>query len=287
MALGQASGAQYGRVGVRSQLQREHVAPEFTYDFTQRTHLDLSGDYQHYAFGQSSVPHIGFSDYTGKAGVLFDVTPQSTISVTGVGSRFQPQTGGHDTNRYGVDLEWSGTPSQVMHAYVRLGANRIQADTALGTADSNGFTGGAGVEWQYQITEVVLDVLRNLTPSSAGAEGVDDEVRFRVLHAFEPRLSGIFAARAARLRGASSQQGLAVTAEDYWSGEVGAEYELTMSFRVVATYNYTWQRFQGEGAAKSNGVDLAFVYQPLSRYQPLPEFTGIPQDIPQDLPEEP
>ncbi|MGH8290683.1 MAG: hypothetical protein ACREV7_16965 [Steroidobacteraceae bacterium] len=287
VALGQTVAGTYGRVGVRERLQMEHLAPEYLYDITPRTHLDLSADYQHDSFGQSVIQHVGFANYTGRVGMRFDVTPQSTISLTGVESQFQPQLGGHDTNRYGADLEWSGTPSQVMHTYLRLGANRVQADTALGTADSNGITGGAGVEWQYQITEVILDAVRSLSPSSAGAEVVSDELRFRVLHAFEPRLSGIFAARAARLRGASNQPELTIDGEDYLAGEVGAEYQLTMSFRVVATYDYTWQRFQGESAAASNAVNLAVVYQPLSRFEPLPEYTGIPQDIPQDIPQEP
>ncbi|MGA7538160.1 MAG: hypothetical protein WBW93_05285 [Steroidobacteraceae bacterium] len=287
VALGQAVTGTYGRVGVRERLQMEHLAPEYAYDITPRTHLQMSADYQHDAFGQSVVQHVGFANYTGRAGMLFDVTPRSTISVTGVGSRFLPQAGGHDTNRYGAELEWTGTPSQVVHTYLRLGANRVQANTALGPVNSNGVTGGAGIQWQYQTTEVVLDLVRNLSPSAAGAEVVGNELRFRVLHAFEPRLSGIFAARAARLRGASNQPQLAIDGEDYLAAEAGAEYQLTMSFRVVATYDYTWQRFQGESAAGSNAVNLAVVYQPLNRFEPLPEYTGIPQDIPQDIPQEP
>ena len=177
-----------------------------------------------------------------------------------------------------MDLEWDQHPSQIMRSYLRVGASRVQANTVIGTTSTTGFTGGAGVQWRYQITEVVLDLLRNYSPSSAGAEIVNDELRFRVLHAFEPRLAGYFAARAVRLRGASSQPQLAIVGEDYFTAEAGVTYQFTMSFRVEAGYTYTWQRFQGEASAGSNAIAVAFIYQPLSQFQPLPEFTGIPQE---------
>ena len=286
VALGQEVGGEYGRVSIRNRRQLERVAPEYTYDFTQRAHLDLQALYDRASFSNGnqsasyglSVTQIGFENYGGRGGMRFDVTPESTVSVSGVVARFQPQRGGHDTNRYGVDVEWGEQPSQIMHTYLRVGANRVQANTVIGTASTTGFSGGAGVAWRYQITEVILDLLRNYSPSSAGAEVVNDELRFRVLHAFKPRLSGFFAARAVRLRGASSQPQLAIDGEDYFTGEAGVDYQFTMRFRVQATYDYTWQRFQGEPSAGSNAFALAFIYQPLSRYQPLPEFTGIPQE---------
>lgn len=280
VGLGQKGVGEYGRVGVRNRRRMERVAPEYIFDFTQRTHLDLKAQYQRFSFSQSLFQQVGYTDYSGHAGVLFDLTPQSTFSVTGVGSRFLPQRGGHDANRYGVDFEWRQARSQIMTTYLRAGLNRLNSNTVIGTVSTTGFTGGAGVEWRYQITEVVLDVLRNYSPSSAGAELVSDEARFRVLHAFEPRLSGYFAARAVRMRGASSRAGLAISGEDYLAGELGMQYQLTLNSRIAVTYDYTWQRFQTEPSAASNAIAVAFVYQPLSRYQPLPEFTGIPQQEP-------
>lgn len=282
VGLGQTVGGEYGRVSTRNRRQRVELAPEYTYDMTQRAHLDLEGRYDHVNYGNNArsgaIQEIGYQDYSARAGVLFDVTTRSTVKLLGVGSRFQPQLGGHDTNRYGVDFEWDHQASQIMHTYVRLGANRVNANTAVGRVSSNGFTGGAGIEWRYQITEVVLDVLRALSPSAAGAEITDDEVRFRVLHAFQPRLSGYFAARALRLRSASNQAGLTIDGEDYFTTEVGVDYQITMNYRVEGTYDLTWQRFQGESSAASNAVMVSFIYQPLSQYVPLPELTGIPQE---------
>lgn len=277
VGLGQEVGGATGRVSFRNREQFFRVAPEYLYDLTQRAHLDLQGDVQHASFGKSLIQQFGYDNYTGRVGMLFDVTPRSEFSVKGVISRFSPQVGAK-TNRYGVDLEWDLRNSQIMHTYLRLGANRVAAQTPLGKLNSNAITGGAGVEWDFQITQVVLDVLRSISPSDAGSMITNDEVRFRLLHAFEPRFSGFIGARALRVRGVSNQAALAIQGEDYVAGELGVTYQFSLSFRVQATYDLTWQRFQGEPTAESNAVGLALIYQPLSRYEPLPEFTGIPQE---------
>ncbi|MGH8295015.1 MAG: hypothetical protein ACRETZ_05905 [Steroidobacteraceae bacterium] len=275
--LGQVTAGATGRVSFRNREQFARIAPEYLYDMTERTHLDLQADYQHASFGKSLIHQFGYQNYTGRAGVLFDVTPRSELSVKGVYSRFVPQAGS-DTDRYGVDLEWDLRNSQIMHSYVRFGANHLAAQTPQGTMSSNGFTGGAGVEWDFQVTQVVIDVLRSLSPSDAGSVITNDEARFRLLHAFEPRFSGFIGARALRVRGASDQPGFTIQGEDYVTGEVGFDYQVSLKFRVEGTYTLTWQRFQAEPSAESNAVGLAFIYQPLSRYQSLPEFTGVPRE---------
>lgn len=280
VGLGQQVGGVYGRVGVRNRRTMERVVPEYIYDLTQRTHLDLQAQYQHVTFGKTLFQQVGFTSYTGRLGAIYDATQRSKLSVTGVASRFMPQRGGFNTNRYGMNFQWAMSESQIMHTYLRVGASRVQANTNVGTVSTTGFAGGAGVEWKYQITEVVLDVIRDFTPSSVGSEVVSDQVRFRILHAFKPRFSGLFSARAVRLSGVSTRIGTAVQGEKYLAAELGAEYQVTMSSRIEATYDYTWQEFAGEPHAASNAVTLDFVYQPLSQYEPLPEFTGIPKQEP-------
>lgn len=307
VALGQPASGVSGLVSFRNREEMEHVAPDFTYDLTQRMHLDLQAMYERASFQSASVvqgaslAQVGYDDYSGQAGLLFNVSPLSSLSVNAVGMRFAPQEGGHDTTTYGVNVQWNLTESQVTHFYARIGDNRSRADvattttvispplrrgrpptvtqvTTAGTVVSNGVTGGIGVELRYQITEVTLDLVRSLSPSDLGAQVIGNELRFRVLHAFRPRLSGFFAARALRIRGSASQGALAVSGEDYATAEAGMQYQLTQSFRLQANYTYIWQRYPGTSAATSNGVALAFIYQPLSRYQPLPELIGIPQE---------
>ena len=294
VALGQPTTGVSGRVSIRNRQHFERAAPKYEYDFTQRAHLDLNADVQHASYDQAVIQEIGYTNYTGGAGIGYDVSPRSIVLVEGIGARFVPQTGGDDTNTYGLQLEWDLRESQIAQFYARLGVNRSSAQatintvstgnpitgtqTRTGTVNTTGVTGGVGVDLRYQITEITIDVLRALTPSAEGAVVEDDELRFRALHAFEPRFSGFVGARGMRLRGVSSQPGLAVTGEDYATVEAGFDYQMTVSYRIEAAYDYTWQHFPGTPNADSNAVRLAVIYQPLSRYEPLPEFTGIPQE---------
>ena len=301
VALGQVVGGESGIVSFHDREQLTHVAPNFTYDFTQRTHLNLQGAYDHATFSQSLIQQVGFNNYSGQAGIAYNVTPLSTLSLNGVGSRFQPQAGGHNTTTYGVMAEWDLVHSQIAHFYARVGDNRSKADvtntttvttaparrglpptvtttTTSGTVTSNGVTGGVGVDLRYEVTEVTIDFLRALAPSDQGSQVISNELRFRVLHAFRPRLSGYMGVRGIQLRGASDKPGLAIAGEDYLAAEGGFDYQFTESFRVEAKYDFIYQRFQGTPSASSNAVGLGFIYQPLSRYEPLPEFTGIPRE---------
>jgi hypothetical protein len=303
VALGQVVPGQSGVVSVRNREQQERAVPNFTYDVTQRAHLNLQGEYDHASFNHSAIQQVGYDNYTGGAGLGYDISPRSVFTVSGVGSRFIPQSGGHDTSTYGAQLQWDLRQSQITHFYARLGVERSEADvtttgtttgttippvrvTASGpgtpatgsTVGTTGVTGGVGVDLRYQITEVTLDALRALAPSDAGAEVVTNEVRFRVLHAFQPRFSGFLGVRGVELRGTSSRAPLTIEGEDYVAAEGGLDYQITQSYRIEATYDFTWQRFQGQPTASSNEVAVAFIYQPLSRYEPLPELTGIPQE---------
>jgi hypothetical protein len=277
LALGQASTAPSGHITVSTRQKLERAVPEYKYDFTQRVHLDLNADVEHASYQQSEVEQIGYSSYSGGAGVGFDVSPRSVFTVTGLGTHFDPETGGNTTNDYGVQGEWDLQETQIAKFYARVGVERSEAQTAaVGTVSNNGVTGGVGVDLRYQVTEVTIDALRSLIPTSEGVVMTDQEVRFRVLRAFYPRFSGFLGVRGMRLSGTSGQAALRVTAENYATAEAGVDYQVSQNYRVECAYDFAWQQFPDSPTATSNAVRVAVIYQPLSRYEPLPEFTGIP-----------
>jgi hypothetical protein len=277
LALGQASTAPSGHITVSTRQTLVRAVPEYKYDFTQRTHLDLNADVEHASYQQSQVEQIGYSSYTGSAGVGFDVSPRSVFTVTGVGTHFAPQAGGNNTNDYGAQGEWDLQESQIAKFYARVGVERSEAQTpTVGTVSNNGVTGGVGVDLRYQVTEVTIDALRSLIPTSEGVVMTDQELRFRVLHAFYPKFSGFLGVRGMRLSGTSGQAALRVTSENYVTAEAGVDYQITQNYRIEGAYDFAWQQFPDTPTATSNAVRLAVIYQPLSRYEPLPEFTGIP-----------
>ncbi len=295
LALGQTTTAPSGRVNVNTRQQLVRAAPQYKYDLTQRAHLVFNGEADHVTYQQGTVAQIGYNSYTGNAGVSFDVSPRSALTLTGLGTHFAPQTGAN-TNNYGGQLEWDLRRSQIARFYARLGFNHTNAQvsatntvithtrgnivttttTTNTTVNSNGVTGGIGVDLRYQVTEVTMDAVRALVPTSQGVVMNDTELRFRVLHAFYPRVSGFIGGRGLRLSGASSSVGQVFTAETYATAEAGFDYQITQNYRIEGAYDYTWQQFAGSPTAKSNAVRLSIIYQPLSRFEPLPEFTGIP-----------
>jgi hypothetical protein len=277
VALGQVEPGVSGLVSERNRRQLARAAPHYSYDITERTHLNLTADYTHVSYQKSLPGEVGYNSYQGSGGVGFSASQRSVFTVTGLADHFVPQTGSQPTNRYGLSLRWDFMRSQIMHYYARLGVSHTQAEVP-GTAAHNGLTGGMGVDLRYEVTEVTLDALRDFAPSAAGAVVITDQARFRVLHAFEPRFSGFVGVNALRESGQSSQPGLAIAGEDNVAAEVGCDYQLTQNYRLEATYDLTWERFQGTPSAHSNAVAVAFIYQPLSRYEPLPELTGIPTE---------
>jgi hypothetical protein len=278
LALGEVVSGVSGLVSVRNRRQLERLAPRYRYDLTERTHLNLAANVLHVNYQRNLPGEEGFNSYMGSGGLGFDVSERSIFTVTGLADHFVPRLGGQVTNRYGLDMQWDLRQSQIMHFYARIGASHTQAQTNIGTVSNNGLVGGMGVNLTYQVTQVTLDALRDFAPSAAGAVLITDELRFRVLHAFEPRFSGFLGLRGYRTRGQSSQGLLAIAGQDYATAEAGVDYQITQSYRLEATYDLTWQRFQGTPSAASNAVALAIVYQPLSQYQPLPELNGIPQE---------
>jgi hypothetical protein len=277
LELGQATTAPSGRITVTTRQRLLRAAPRYKYDLTQRLHLNLNADIEHASYQQSVVEQIGYSSYSGNAGVGFDVSPRSVLTVAAVGTHFAPESGGENTNDYGAQVEWDLQHSQIARFYARIGVDRTEAQTAtLGTVDNTGVTGGVGADLRYQITEITIDALRSLIPTSQGVVMTDQELRFRVLHAFYPRFSGFVGARGMRLSGSASQIALAVSNESYAAAEVGCDYQITENYRIEGAYDYAWQQFSGSPTATSNAVRLSVIYQPLSRFEPLPEFTGIP-----------
>jgi hypothetical protein len=277
VGLGEIVGTGGGRVSALNRRQLENVAPTLTYDFTPRYHLHLDADYVHVAYDQNLFEQVGFQNYQFQAGLGYDISQRAIFTGSLIGTRYDP-VGTPGTNGFGGQGELLFHPTQILQYYLRLGALRSSASVNGGSVDNTSITGGAGVTWTYEITQFVLDALRGVEPSSAGEVENHTEVRFRVIHAFKPRLSGFVGARLLRLRGAVGGA-VAIQGDDYVAATTGLSYQLTRNYRLAGEYDYIWQRFEGETHAASNAVTVSIIYQPLSRFEPIPDLNKLPVDI--------
>jgi hypothetical protein len=87
----------------------------------------------------------------------------------------------------------------------------------------------------------------------------------------------VLAARYVRVRGASDTI-LGIVGSDYRAASAALQYQITRNYRLSGEYDYTWQHFQGEPSSRSNGVTVSIIWQPLSRYNPVPDYNRLPLD---------
>jgi hypothetical protein len=307
--LGQVVGEATGRVSIHNRRQLEQVAPKMVFDFTPRYHLNTNVIFENASFTnnlsassaltaqqQAQYIQVGFKNIYGSAGLQYDLTERQDLIYRVLYSKFMPDqatvlgtgptaapinSSTTDTDRYGGEVQWDAKPTDTLQTYVRLGVSEVHANTAVdGVINKTLLVGGAGAVWTYQLAQYTVDAIRDLSPSAAGAVIQQDEFRFRVLRALRPRLYTVLAARYVRVRGAS-QTILGVQGSDYAAASAALQYQLTTNYRISTEYDYTWQRFQGEPYASSNGIAVSVIWQPQSRYKRLPNYNALPLDRPQ------
>jgi hypothetical protein len=288
LGLGETTGEETGLVSFHNRRELERFTPNFSYDFSPRIHLRSEGQYENASFDRNVtetqagtnlvIAQQGFKDYYGKAGLQYDFSQRYDLVSSLIGAKFLPDGSPTDTLRYGVEELFEARPNQVMQYYARLGVNEIHAHTLVdGNIDKTLVVGGAGVSWTYQLAQYTADFIRDLSPSAGGAVVEHDEVRGRMLKALTPRLYTVLAARYVRVRGASSTI-LGIVGSDYTAASGALQYQITRSYRLSAEYDFTWQRFQREPSARSNGITLSVIWQPLSRYNPVPDYNRLQLD---------
>ena len=286
--LGQTSGEETGLVSFHNRRVLERFMPNFSYDFSQRLHLRSQAEYENASFSHNFaqlqsgtnllIAQQGFKDYYGKAGLQYDFSSRYDLVSSLVGSKYLPDGSPTDTTRYGVEEQFEARPNQVMQWYARLGVDEVHANTLVdGNIDKTLVVGGAGVTWTYQLSQYTMDFIRDLSASSGGAVVQHEELRGRVLKALAPRLYTVLAARYVRVRGASDTI-LGIVGSDYAAASAALDYQLTRNYRIAGEYDYTWQHFQNEPNSRSNSITVSVVWQPLSKYNPVPDYTKLQLD---------
>jgi hypothetical protein len=288
LGLGQAPGVETGLVSFHNRRVLERFLPNMTYDFSPRYHLKAEGEYENASFSQNIIElqgqtsnvfaQQGFKDYYAKAGIQYDFSQRYDLVTSLSGAKFLPDGSPTTTERYGVETQLEARPNQVTQYYARVGVNEVHAHTLVdGNINKTLVVGGAGITWTYQLNQYTLDAIRDLSASAGGAVVQHEEVRGRMLRALTPRLFTVVAARYVRVRGASNTI-LGIVGSDYTAASASLQYQITRNYRLAGEYDFTWQRFQQEPSSRSNGIVVSLIWQPLSRYNPVPDYNRLPLD---------
>lgn len=253
--------------GVIEQLERQQslrLYPTTSIQWSQRGYLDLGADYYKAWFSESLPGQVGFQSITGTAGLRYELSQRSALSLRGSYTHFDPEGGQPSARHGGLDGEWTYSESTILQFYLRAGAGLSQGSVGpAGREVTLGdFEGGVGARWHYQVTDVFVDLLRTALPSSFGVLVNQDELRLRVVRRFSPKWAGFFALRGIRTVQAVSEA-TNVPNRGYATGSAGFEWRFTRDYSLEASYSHAWQKYQNDPLhASSNSVGVSIVYEP-------------------------
>jgi hypothetical protein len=235
--------------------------PEFSIDLTERTAFIARLGYQNVDFEEQELnDRVSFTDTGGALGLQFRTSPTARLSVTAGASLYEPDTD-FDTDAQTVNVTWANQISEVSKYYVSGGASRVKTDNALNSDWQSGFNGGAGVQWQFEVTELFLEFNHYVDPSSSGRMINRDQLRFEWNRKFSDRTGLEIAARAVR-DGDVGDLDILVTKE-YFAGSVAYEWRFLQSTSMQVGYEYSWRKYEDDpNDAASNRVFLGVSYQP-------------------------
>ncbi len=237
--------------------------PRFDFALTERTSWLVEGRYKNVEFDdQVEDDRQNFEDVGAATGLAFQTSPTAQLSVLGGVSHYSPEDG-IDSNSQSLYAEWSNAMTETTRYYFRGGADRVKIDEP-GADWETGFSGGAGIEWQFEVTQLFLDYGHYLDPSASGRMVNRDQLRFDLLRLLSERSSLRFSARAIQDEKATDLDDL--EKREFLTGGVQYEWRFQQSMSLIGGYEYTWRKYENdETDATSNRFFLGVRYQPNRR----------------------
>jgi hypothetical protein len=266
----------------------EELSPGWSIQYTPRVKLSVDVNYLNSSYNhQFNGGYVDFRDVGGDGGVMFNVIPNGSILFQVLGSDFRPHDG-LETNSVGFRAEWDGKYSATKEYYARIGVDR-SSFTAVGaglpnttTTTVNGVTtttvtpapthipsatsisAGLGTHWTFQVTEVFVDLTRNVSPTGIGYSVVESSLRLRYAWRVTPKFATFVGARAIDDQ-AFAGVGANLPTQKYAFATAGFEWRWLRSWSVIGTYDFAYRDYvqANIGAlAHSNTVMLSLVYEP-------------------------
>jgi len=242
-----------------------YLRPGYQLEMTPRSSLELNLEHTNATYSQQIQGYSNYRDFAGAAGLLLKVTPTGLLAVRATASRFEPDVG-RTADTYGGEVQWDGKFSATKQYYLRAGGARTDLSGSLpgvpaAPSSRSTATGGAGAQWTYTLTEIFVDLTRDVEPTGQGYAVDRNQLRLRVARRFTPRLAGFLGARAIYDEPVPGSAAPTVKSQHYTYGTVGFEWRLVREFSLIGAYNFTDYHYSGS-SAQANAVRLSLVYEP-------------------------
>jgi len=264
-------GSGSGRTADPTDQDDLQIRPRFIFEMTERTALVARLLYQDVQFDEQELDdRVDFTNSRGELGLRYQTSPTATLTFMGGASLYEPETGLDSDGQYAT-LEWANDVSDTSRIFFRGGANRVKTDGAADPDWQTGFNGGAGIQWQFEVTELFLEYNHYMDPSTSGQMINRDQFRGQVVHQLSEKSYLNFAGRAVRDQDPGSNGSF--VDREFLSASIGYEWRFARQFSAVAGYEVNWQSYEDEPRnAVSNRFYLGASWQPRRRDTRLPEI---------------
>lgn len=252
-----------GRTGEETDQYSLLFRPRLDFALTERTSLLLELRRKDVEFDdQVENDRQNFEDTSVSTGVSFKTSETAALTFMAGAGVYEPEDG-FDSDSQFVTAEWSNMISETSRYYFRVGSDRVKNDVP--DADwENAFSGGAGIAWQFEVTELFLDYNHYLDPSPSGRMVNRDQLRFELLRQLSERSSLRLSARAVIDEKAVDEDDL--ENREFANATIQYEWRFQRQFSLLAGYDYTWRDYETDPTdATSNRFFLGVRYQPNRR----------------------
>jgi hypothetical protein len=247
---------------LRNVQKRVDFTPSISFEVTERSRLEFGAGYIDVNYEeQVSDDREDFASVSGDVGYRFLLSPTKSIAFRALARQYDPADD-VPTDSQELSLEWWNRVSENSRVYVSGGGNRAEEIDEFGVSTwSNGFTGGAGVQWAFEVTDLFLDVTHGLDPNSSGRLVERDEIRFRVNRKLSPVTVLQLTFRGVQ-DGQATQEDL-FQERDYVTAGIGFEWRMTRQLSLGGGYQYVWRSIEDElDDAQANRLFLGVVWEP-------------------------
>lgn len=252
------------RVATSNREDRFTVSPEVAFELTQRQRLELGVEYLDVSYDEQSPGDVDFENNSVFANYRFETSSLATLSLLTRFEKYEP-VDDDSTDYYSINGEWAKNWSETSRVYVRAGASFVDASPAPGSPDSGsstGFSGGAGAEWTYQVTRLLVDLNQYLDPNSDGQLVNRTQLRLGVSRDLSPKTVLTFGVRG--INDAAPPGDDTFRSQKYFAGDIGMRYRLTRTWTLFGGYTYRWKEIEdAPNSATANALSLGASWAPL------------------------
>jgi len=241
---------------------RLSITPELSLDLTERSQLEFGVGYLDVSFDQQvEDDREDFTSASADAAYRYLLSETKSVALRVRGRQYDPADG-VATDSQAVELEWANRVSEISHVYLRGGSNRVEQFDEFGDSEwKTGFTGGAGVRWAFEVSELLFEVTRGLDPNSSGRLVARDELRFRYSYSLSPYTRLLASVRGVK-DGSTNDQDV-FQERRFATGSIGFDWRMTRQLTLGGGYQHVWRSLEDEPSdARSNRLFLGVTWEP-------------------------